>query len=415
MRMPNRFSPLILLLFLPFVLMGQASDPTNVIMSSGFGLDSLHRDTTKIIEDAALDIGQDRGLFIVTPDGQLQLRILGSVRFLLVYDDLDLPSKNSLNTYQIPVGDENQRIPNYYNGLDQSRLGFEVTRKTNNGNVFIRLETDFAGIGGYRIRHAYGQYNKYLVGQTWSLFSQITSLPATVGFGGPTGAISVRTPQIRYTMKNILPASTLSLGLEYFKPDFFIPDSVAVKTFQVIPDITARIEKPVNWGYLQLSAIMPMLSGRTEEGKFVLRPGWGVSFSAVIDSWADGKWYFQAAGGRAIARFFGDLSGQGLDLMINPETQKSVMPLTFGGYITYEHHWNPKVFSNFTYSTLYLEKEDFAPDDTYYRGNNLRLNTFWSIVEGARIGGEYIHAFRKNKGDQKGSANRVNLLFYYDF
>ena len=91
------------------------------------------------------------------------------------------------------------------------------------------------------------------------------------------------------------------------------------------------------------------------------------------------------------------------------------MPLTFGGYITYEHHWNPKVFSNFTYSTLYLEKEDFAPDDTYYRGNNLRLNTFWSIVEGARIGGEYIHAFRKNKGDQKGSANRVNLLFYYDF
>jgi len=171
----------------------------------------------------------------------------------------------------------------------------------------------------------------------------------------------------------------------------------------------------VNWGNLQLSAIMPMLSGRTEEGKFVMRPGWGVSFSAVINSWAGGKWYFQAAGGRAIARFFSDLSGQGLDLMINPETQKSVLPRTLGGYLTYEHHWNPKVFSNFTYSMLLLQKEDFAPDDNYYRGNNFRFNTFWSIVEGARIGGEFIHAFRTNKGGEKGTANRINLLFYYDF
>ena len=44
---------------------GQASDSTNVIMSSGFGLDSLHRDTNKIIEDAALDIGQDRGCLLL--------------------------------------------------------------------------------------------------------------------------------------------------------------------------------------------------------------------------------------------------------------------------------------------------------------------------------------------------------------
>ena len=394
---------------------GQASDSTNVIMSSGFGLDSLHRDTTKIIEDAALDIGQDRGLFIVTPDRKVQLRILGSVRYLVVYDDTDLPSKNSLNTYQIEVGDASQRLPNYYNGLDQSRLGFEVTRRTESGNIFGRLETDFAGVNGFRIRHAYIQSRRFLFGQTWSLFSQITSLPATVGFGGPTGAISVRTPQARFTTKNLLPASTLSLGLEYFKPDFFIPDTLSVKSFQLIPDITARIEKPVNWGSLQLSGIVPILSGRTDEGKFVFRPGWGVSFSAVVDSWAGGKWYLQTAGGQAIARFFGDLAGQGLDVMFNPETQKSHLPLTFGGYLTYEHHWNDKIFSNFTYSILILQKEDFAPEDTYYRGNNFRVNTFWSVVEGARVGGEFIHAFRTNKGNEKGTANRINLLFYYDF
>lgn len=400
----------------PDMSYGQVADSTRVFLGSDFSLDSLHRDTTKIIEDAALDIAQDRGLFIVTPDRQMQLRILGSVRYLVVYDDRDLSSKNSLNTYEIDVGDQSQRIPNYYNGLNQSRLGFEVTRKTGKGNVFVRLETDFAGVNGFRIRHAYGQYGRFLFGQTWSLFSNITSLPATVGFGGPVGSISVRTPQIRFTTWNVFfPGSIVTLGLEYFKPDIFVPDTIIAKSFQVIPDITARIEKSLKWGSIQLSGIVPILSGMSEEGEYVFRPGWGLSFSTVINSWAAGKWYFQGAGGQAITRFFNDLSGQGLDLLFNPETGKSHLPFAYGTYLTYEHHWTARIFSNITYGLLIFQKEDFTPDDTYYRGNNFCLNTFWSIVEGSRLGLEYIHAFRTNKDGTKGRANRVNLLFYYDF
>lgn len=398
-----------------FLLYAQTPDSSMVVIGLEGGSDSLNIDSTKIIEDAALDIAQDRGVFIVTPDGKMQLRILGSVRYLVVFDDLDLQTKNSLLTYEIPTGDDHQVLPNYFNGLNQSRLGFEVTRYTSIGNVFIRLETDFAGVDGFRIRHAYGQYRRVLFGQTWSLFSQITSLPATVGFGGPTGAISVRTPQIRLTMKNLLPASIVSLGLEYYKPDYSLPDTLAVNSFQLIPNITARIEKPVKWGSLQLSAILPIISGRSKENDYVIRPGWGVSFSAVVNSWASGKWYLQAAGGQAISSFFGDLSGQGLDVLYNPETEKAALPLIWGGYITYEHHWNEKVFSNIAYGLLNLQKEDFTPDETYHRGDSFRLNTFWSIVEGARIGGEYIYAIREDKGGNRGGANRLNLLFYYDF
>ncbi len=411
----------LLMLFMALCLLsdlayGQAPDSSKVFIGSTYSLDSMNLDSTKIIEDAALDIGQDRGLFIGTPDRQMQLRILGSVRYLVVYDDRDLMSKNSLVTYQINVDDPSQKIPNYYNGLDQSRLGFEVTRKTQKGNVFVRLETDFAGVNGFRIRHAYGQYGRFLFGQTWSLFSNITSLPATVGFGGPTGSISVRTPQIRFTTRNIFfHGSIINLGLEYFKPDIFVPDTITGRSFQVIPDISARIEKRVKWGSFQLSGIVPILSGRSSEGNYVFRPGWGVSFSTVIDSWAGGKWYFQAAGGQAVTRFFNDLSGQGLDLLFNPETQKSHLPFTYGTYLTYEHHWTPRGFSNFTYGLLVFQKEDFTPEDTYYRGNNFRVNTFWSIVEGSRLGLEYIHAFRTNKDGARGRANRISMLFYYDF
>ncbi len=378
-------------------------------------MDSLHLDSTKIIEDAALDIAQDRGLFIITPDAKMQLRILGSVRYLVVYDDLDLSSKNSLITHEIPTGVDNNRLPNYYNGLSQSRLGFEITRYTGGGNVFIRLETDFAGVNGFRIRHAYGQYKDFLFGQTWSLFSSIFSLPATVSFAGPTGGILVRTPQIRVTMRNLLPASILSLGLEYFKPELNLPDTLAVKSFQLIPDITARIEKRMDWGSFQLSGILPILSARSSEGDYFLKAGWGVSFSSVVSSWAGGNWYLQATGGQAIARFFHDLAGQGLDVLYDPDLNAGFLPFTWGGYITYEHHWNEELFSNFTYGTLYLQTEEFAPPESYYQGDNFRVNTFWSIVEGARIGAEFIHAMRRDKGGARGTANRVSLLFYYDF
>ncbi len=398
-----------------FCLYGQVPDSSGVIVGLGPKLDTLHIDSTKIIEDAALDIAQSRGLFIVTPDRLMQLRILGSVRYLLVFDDRDLPKKNSLSTYQIEVGDQDKYLPIYYNGLSQSRLGFEVTRKKPGGNVFIRLETDFAGVNGFRIRHAYGQYRGFLVGQTWSLFSHIKSLPATVSTGGPAGSISVRTPQIRYTFHGIRSSTRISVGLEYFKPDFFIPDTIAIKSFQALPDITARIERSTNWGILQLSGILPFLSGTNTDGNLAFKTGWGVSFSTVIESWGGGKWYFQASGGQAISRFFDDLSGHGLDVLINPQTGKAYLPYTFGTFLTYEHHWTPKLFSNFSYALQMLYLEDPVPDDSYHRGNNFRFNTFWSIVEGSRLGFEYIHAFRKNYDGAKGTANRINLLFYYDF
>lgn len=406
---------ILMLILQPALSFGQIVDSTKTFMSSSIGLDSMSIDTTKIVEDAALDIGQNRGLFILTPGGEMQLRILGSVRYLIVYDEYNLEHKNVMDTYEITVGEDNVRLPNYYNGLQQSRLGFEITRRVEEGNVFVRLETDFAGPNGFRIRHAYGQYQNFLFGQTWSLFSQISFLPATVGFGGPTGSISVRSPQMRYTTQNFIPGSTVSLGLEYFTPDYSVPDSVQVESFQLIPDLTGRIQQQLEWGSLQLSVLVPILTARTDEGNFVLRPGWGVSVSALVNSWANGKWYASVSGGRAITRYYHDLAGKGLDLLFDPVNDKAHLPFSFGTYLTYEHHWSERVYSNFTYSLLMFENIDFTPENSYRQGDNFRFNTFWSIVEGARLGAEFIHAIRRDKNGEKGMANRINLLFYYDF
>lgn len=390
------------------------SDTARVLITTNMPMDSIQTDTTKIVEDAALDIAQNRGLFILTPDQKMQLRILGSVRYLVVVDNRDLPSKNSYNTSEIPIGDDNRDQPNYFNGLDQTRLGFEITRATNRGNVFIRLETDFAGPNGYRIRHAYGQYRQFLVGQTWSLFSQVATLPATVDFGGPTGAISVRTPQMRYTL--LLPRKyTISFGLEYIKPEENLPDSLQIKAFQLIPDITVRVLKEADWGLMQLSGILPVLTGSGPNNNFIISTGWGASFSSVLNSWLSGKWYLTFSCGRAISRFFNDFSGQGLDVVYNSEAQESNLPFIFGGYLTYEHYWRPNLFSNFTYGLLRVEKNHLLQETAYYQGQSFHFTTFWTVVEGARVGIEYIYGIRYNQDKTHGFASRLNMLFYYDF
>ncbi len=389
-------------------------DNRQIVMGSTQA-DTISTDSNKVIEDAPLDIGQDRGLFILTRDRRLQLRILGSVRFLAVYDNRDLSSKNSYSTFEIPTGDQNRSLPNFFNGVGQSRLGFEVTRSTRQGNIFVRLETDFAGANNaFRIRHAYGQISRFLLGQTWSLFSHIAALPATVDFGS-TASITVRTPQVRYSLPAFFSKVDMAVAFEYSIPSVDLPDSLLVQTFQLIPDITFRVDRITPWGSWQLSGLLPVLSGRTSDGTLVLRPGWGISASAVLNSWAAGKWYFLGGTGRAISRYFGDLGGRGLDLAYNPETEDTRLPLVFGGYGTYEHSWRYNLTTSLTYGVIVLERIGFTPENTYHWGYSLHFNTFWTVVEGAKLGAEAIWGQRFDRVATRGDALRLNILAYYDF
>jgi len=397
------------------IVFTQTQDTTRLIIGHKAGIDKFMSDTTKLIEDAALDIAQNRGLFIVTPDQKLQLRILGSVRFQATYDNKNLNSNISYTTYDIPVGENNVRFPNIFFGLEQTRLGFEITRNTQRGNMFVRLETDFAGNNGFRIRHAYGQFGRFLLGQTWSLFTQIVSIPATVDFGSPTGAAIAKTPQIKYTIPNLFSGYNLALAFEYFKPDYVLPDSLAVESFQLIPNVTARIDKTFDWGLIQLSGLVTVLSGKEEGGDPAYLFGWGGSFSAVVNSWVNGKWYFQVNGGKGIARYYNDFEDQGLDLLIDPDTGQGLLPYVMGSFLTYEHAWREDIFSNFTYGAIVLENYSFTPAEAFRWGDSFRINTFWTVVEGARVGLEYIYGARNNNNKEEGRAGRLNFLVYYDF
>ncbi len=80
----------------------------------------IKRDTTNT-EVSPLDIPHNRGVFIMADKGNLQLRIMGSIRFSALFDNKLLTDKSRFNTYDIPTGDADFSVINYYNSLMFSR------------------------------------------------------------------------------------------------------------------------------------------------------------------------------------------------------------------------------------------------------------------------------------------------------
>ena len=347
--------------------------------------DSLERHT----EISPLDIGRNRGLFILSSDKLMQMRILGSVRALFKLDNRELSDNNTLNPIALPT-DGRVPVENYYAGLSQTRLGFEVTRRTRKaGDIFLRIEADFLGeSGSFRIRHAYGQLGNFVVGQTWSLFGNVQYLPATVDVNGPVGSIGLRTPQIRY-YRPINEQVSWFLGIEYSTPRLNVPDSLGSELIQVIPDFTGKIDYKKERLSMQLAFLVASLAGKNTNdinSKVQYKVGFGLSLSARMKFEQVGTFYSSIVGGEAMAHYLDIYGGEGLDVAYNPEQKRFETLLVGAAYLGYSRDLPANLTFNATFGISNIGKKDFVPGDTYHYSYNVISNIFWQPVDGARLG-----------------------------
>src|SRR5690554_867504 len=79
----------------------------------------------------------------------------------------------------------------------QSRLGFKTVTPE---GVSVTVEGDFRP-GNLRLRHAFGEYNGVLMGQTWSNYSSFVGNTSTLDFDSLPGLAGLqgRVAQARYT------------------------------------------------------------------------------------------------------------------------------------------------------------------------------------------------------------------------
>lgn len=76
----------------------------------------------------------------------------------------------------------------------QSRLYIEGVGESDSlGSIKLRLEGDFFGSNtSFRLRHTYGEVGNWLIGQSWSNFGDLASLPNTLDFEGPNSQLPGR-------------------------------------------------------------------------------------------------------------------------------------------------------------------------------------------------------------------------------
>jgi hypothetical protein len=362
-----------------------------------------------------LDIGGSRGLVILSKDRMLRMRILGSIRTSINFTDQNLPDHQTFNPYEIPTNVDT-KSPNFFAGLQQTRLGIEVTRQTgSSGDLFIRFEGDFKNsTTSLRVRHAYGQLGRFLIGQTWSLLNNVSYQPALVSLDGPASGSGLRTPQVRYS-RQIKQGMAWNTAVEYSAPDIQVPDSVDVTILPVIPSFTARFSHYTDLISYRFAAVITTISGRVESNSISYVMGYGGSFASKLKMKRNGEFFLQFTAGKAITNFMDCFNGKNEVMAYNPATGRFETLFSTGGYIAYEHHLPKDFTTSLTGGIAAIKNKDFQPDHAHNLSFNVLLNLFWQPVDGARLGIEFANGRRYDKDGTWDLANRVSFLFYYDF
>jgi len=305
--------------------------------------------------------------------------------------------------------------------IKQSRFRFTTQTKTSDDKVITGVfEMDFLVTPGGnervsnsyvpRIRHAFIKYGNWTVGQTWSTFQDVGTLPETLDFVGATdGTIFNRQALVKYStggwefaLEN--PETTVTPfggGGRIVADDNFMPDMVARYTFKQ------------DWGYVKVAGLARQLT--YDDGGSVddSATGYGVSVTSKIN----------LSNGNDIRLMFNTGSGMGRYIGLNTangaviDASGELEAIDSTGYaIAYRHKWNEKMRSNITFSALDIDNDTAltgtgVTESTY----STRVNFLYSPTKAITVGAEYAYAKREVESGLEGDMNRVQFSAKYAF
>ncbi len=365
------------------------------------------------------------------PGTNAALGIGGYVKSAMVYnfDPLEIPDRFIVGS--IPVSSTSVQDAEAQSSLtaDQSRINFDLREPTEYGVLRAFIEGDFAEDNGtFRLRHAFGQWNKITAGKTWSAFVDTQASPEEVDFEGLNGRINVRQTQLR-----VMP----TLGHEYefqFSMEDPNPQVQNGRGVTRFPDLvmTGRFN-PRERLHTKAALLLRQVRAQrpADEGAGVEKDhGWGLSLSGRYRTPQFNEQdsvLFQLSYGNVIGRYVNDLSSVGnFDGIFNPDNGELELFDIFAGYVSYQHWWDPDTWglkwltrnqmrSNFTLGFVDVDNPGFVSGDAYKRTIRLSGNLFWSPTPRIDIGGEYLWGSRENEDGSDGDAKQVQFAVRYRF
>lgn len=260
------------------------------------------------------------------------------------------------------------------------------------------------------LRRAYISYGHWLLGQDWTNFQNLGSIPDTLDFvAWPSeGTVFARQPQLRYT------AGGFAIALEN-RETTVLPNGggVAMATGDgLVPDVTARFSFKAGSAELALALLARQLSidnlGGPDDDQF----GGGASLSGKIGLGKDDI-RFMLTGGEGIGRYVA--LGTSTDAVLNANGELEALGLA-AGFVAYRHVWSEKWRSTVTVSVFQ------ADNDTALTGTGVTksvqsasVNLLYSPVPKITFGGEVRRAEREIESGADGSLDRLQFSAKYLF
>lgn len=259
------------------------------------------------------------------------------------------------------------------------------------------------------LRRAFITYGNWLLGQDWSTFHNMGSLPETLDFVAfPTdGTVFSRQPMVRYS------AGNFSIAAENPETTINSAGTVSAKNDGRVPDLMARWIAPVgNGGNFGIAGVVRQLSVDDAGGLDATEMGYGVSVSGKLVLGPSNDIRFQANWGDGIGRYIG--LGISADAVVDGN---DIEPIGIAaGYVAYRHAWTGKLRTTVTASAFQADNDVVLTGDGVTKSVvSGSINLLYSPVSKITVGAEYRHAEREIESGADGSLDRLQFSAKYVF
>ncbi|MDJ0813303.1 MAG: DcaP family trimeric outer membrane transporter [Woeseiaceae bacterium] len=371
------------------------------------------------VEEAIADVADSPTLFEDT-----DIRVGGYVKMDAILSDYsNAPTRGAGEDFFIPstINTSGESAgPQLNLHAKETRFWLKSYTPTGRGDISTHFEIDFlAGQQGdervgnsfsARIRHASINWGRWTVGQTWTNFFNVATLPEYLDFIGPVGTTFARQAQVRYTA----PASGGNWSFSLENPETTLTPFGGGPRIDAddgrYPDVVLRRNWTGDWGRFSAAALVRELRiGRGGIEDSTVGGAIGIAGQHRLGEDDDLRWQINA--GNALGRYLGlnafNVGALDADENIDLTPQ-------FGVFAAYRHRWNHRLHSSFGLS--YAE----ADNDTAISGldvpksyQSAHANIIWIPIERMSIGAEYIYGRREDESGADGRLNRLQLSAKY--
>jgi hypothetical protein len=317
-------------------------------------------------------------------------------------------------------------------GVRQTRFGVAGYTPTALGDLKVVYDFDMFGVGvdegqtTMRLRNAYGQIGRLLVGQANTPFMDGDVFPNTAEYWGPTGMVFFRNVQVRYAIMqgfNELFVALERPGASADQGSF--SDRVeldSVRAHLKLPDISAHFKKSGKWGHVQIAGMYRYIGWKdihTTGGYDISgsTTGWGAHISTALKMGKATTFRGSYVYGEGIENYMNDAPVD-VGILSTGVSAKPIdgkaLPVT--GIVAWiDHNFNEKYFASLGYSSTSIDNTANASPDAYKLGQYAMLTLGSTPFKNATIFVEFQWGKRTGFNDFSADEQKIQISFKYSF